>query len=158
MSAPATVLVMRHAEKLADVANPHLSPAGEARATALAAYIPTTFWVPDFIFATMISKHSARPIETVTPLSQQTGVAINSDLADQEYGVLARDLLTDATYAGKHVLVCWHHGNIPPMLRALGAAVGTYSDPWDPPVFNLILKLDYGSVGAPDVSKIVEPF
>ena len=44
------------------------------------------------------------------------------------------------------------------MLRAFGAQSGTYPDPWDPNVFNLILKIDFSAVRAPVVSSITEPF
>lgn len=39
-----------------------------------------------FIFATSISKHSARPYETVKPLSNATGIPIDAIYADQDYG------------------------------------------------------------------------
>jgi broad specificity phosphatase PhoE len=69
---PSLILVMRHAEKSLDPADPDLSPAGEARAQALATYIPQTFEPLDFLYAAAISKHSARPYETVKPLSLKT--------------------------------------------------------------------------------------
>jgi len=154
---PQFILVMRHAEKSADPADPNLTAAGAARATALAKYIPDTFGEPDFIFAAAISKHSARPYETVKPLSKRTGVPIDATIPDQEYGVLARDLLSGADFAGKRSVVCWHHGNIPSLMHALGAASEDYPDPWDPSVFNWILKVEYSS-GAPSVTKVIEPF
>jgi hypothetical protein len=135
---PLFILVMRHAEKPADVEDPNLSPPGDARAAS-------------------ISKHSARPYETVKPLSKHTGVPINSTIADQDYSALAAELLTDDTYAGKRVVVCWHHGNIPSLMHALGAPAGSFRDPWDPAVFNLILKVEF-SAGAATVSPVIEPF
>jgi phosphohistidine phosphatase SixA len=156
-SSPRTLLVMRHAEKSADPSDPDLTAAGEARAKALAGYIPTQFGAPDFIFAAGISKHSARPYETVKPLSRRTGVPIDSTIADQDYGFLASELLSDTDYAGKGVVVCWHHGNIPSLMHALGAASGAYPDPWDPTVFNLILKVEF-SPGGPTVTRVTEPF
>ncbi len=154
---PKFLLVMRHAEKSADPYDPDLTEAGKARAKALADYIPNEFGAPDFIFAAAISKHSARPYETVKPLSRKTGVAIDATIADQEYGVLASELLSHVEYAGKCIVVCWHHGNIPSLMQALGAASGAYPDPWDPAVFNLILKVEF-PVGGPSVAKILEPF
>lgn len=154
---PQFILVMRHAEKSADPADPDITPAGEARATALAKYIPDTFGEPDFIFASAVSKHSARPYETVKPLSKRTGLPIDATIADQDYPFLAHDLLSDADFAGKRIVVCWHHGNIPSLMHALGAANGDYPDPWDPGVFNLILKVDF-AVEGPRVTKVIEPF
>jgi hypothetical protein len=154
---PLFILVMRHAEKSADPSDPNLTPAGEARAQELARYIPDTFGGPDCIFAAAVSEHSARPYETVGPLSKRVGIPINSTIADQDYGFLANLLLSKADFVGKRIVVCWHHGNIPSLMHALGAAGGNYPDPWDPAVFNLILKMDhFGS--SPAVTKISEPF
>jgi broad specificity phosphatase PhoE len=148
---------MRHAEKPEDLADPNLTPAGLARAKSLATYIPATFGKPDFIFAAAISKHSARPYQTVQPLSQSTGVPIDATIADQDYGFLATQLLSSPAYAGKQGVVCWHHGNIPNLLHALGAKDGTYPDPWDRTVFDLILKIDFPGA-PPTVTKVTENF
>lgn len=156
--APQFILVMRHAEKPQDAGDPNLSPAGYARAASVAAYVPHTFGQPDFIFAAATSKDSARPVETVTPLSQHVGVALDASIDDKDYGKLATDLLGKQKYAGKRIVVCWHHGHIPQLLAALGAESGTYPDPWNPQVFNLIVRLDYAAGAAPAVSQIVEPF
>jgi hypothetical protein len=158
MAKPKFILVMRHAEKPLDPHDPNLDPAGYARATALATYLPKIFGTPDFIFAASISKHSARPYETVEPLAKQTGKPIDATIADQDYGVIASDLLSMPDYADKQVVVCWHHGNIPSMLHAMGAQAGSYPDPWDPVVFNLILKIEFPGGGAPTIAKIKEPF
>ena len=34
---------------------------------------------------------------------------------------LAAELLTNPRYASKTVLVCWHHGKIPRLAKALGS-------------------------------------
>lgn len=155
---PKFLLVMRHAEKPGDALDPNLAPGGYARAERLATYIPETFGSPDFIFAAAISKHSARPYETVEPLAKSTGKPIDATYADQDYGALASDLLSKPDCAGKQVVVCWHHGNIPSMLHALGAKSDEYPDPWDPAVFNLILKVEFPVDGPPATTKIEEPF
>src|SRR5262249_28142264 len=123
---------MRHAEKMADLRNPNLSDAGLARAQKLADFIPATFGPPQFLFATSMSKHSARPLQTITPLSDKIGIKINTSYADQDYGGLAYELLGGAQYAGALTLVCWHHGNIPPLAHALRAKSGDYPDPSKP--------------------------
>jgi broad specificity phosphatase PhoE len=76
------ILVMRHAEKSDDPTDPELTPAGRHRAESLATYIPNQFGRPDFIFAASISKHSARPYETIKPLSKAIGVPIDATYAD----------------------------------------------------------------------------
>src|ERR1700736_6504455 len=95
----ARILLMRHAEKSADPMDPHLSPDGYARAAKPAEYIPGTLGVPQFVFATSISKQSVRPIETLEPLAAKIGVPIDSTYADQDYGALASQLLSDQRFA-----------------------------------------------------------
>jgi hypothetical protein len=157
MSGPAQILVMRHAEKPADDTDPNLAPVGVARAKQLASYIPQTFGKPDAIFATAISKHSERPFETAKPLAKACGQVPQTPYADAEYGLLAKRLLTDEAYAGKRIVVCWHHGEIPDLMKALGAKAGDYPRPWDPAVFNLILKAEFDG-GTVSVTRIQEPF
>jgi broad specificity phosphatase PhoE len=158
--ANARILLMRHAEKTDDPMDQHLSPEGYARAAKLADYIPATFGIPQFLFATAISKHSIRPIETIEPLAAKIGVSIDSTYADQDYGALAYQLLSEPRYAdaGSLIVVCWHHGNIPSMARALKAPPGSYPDPWDAHVFNRILVMAYAGGGEPGVTTSTEPF
>jgi broad specificity phosphatase PhoE len=156
----ARILLMRHAEKTGDPMGMHLSPEGYARAAKLADYIPATFGIPRFLIATSISKHSTRPIETIQPLSEKTGIPIDASYADQDYGALASQLISEPRYAdaGTLVVVCWHHGNIPSMARALGAKAGSYPDPWGRDVFDQILSLTYAGGGEPAVTTLTEPF
>jgi phosphohistidine phosphatase SixA len=156
----ARILLMRHAEKTADPMDPHLSSDGHTRAVKLAEYIPDTLGVPQFLFATSISKHSVRPIETIEPLSAKIGVPIDATYAEQDYSALASQLLSDPRLADASslIVVCWHHGNIPSMAHALRADAGSYPNPWDAQVFNQILVLSYSSDDAPQVKTLTEPF
>jgi hypothetical protein len=156
----ARILLMRHAEKTGDPMDPHLSPDGYARAAKLADFIPATFGIPQFLIATSISKHSVRPIETLEPLSKKIGVSVDATYADQDYSALASHLLSDPRYAdaGALIVVCWHHGNIPSMARALRAKLGGYPDPWDADVFNQILVLSYLDDREPKIDTLTEPF
>jgi phosphohistidine phosphatase SixA len=154
----ARILLMRHAEKSGDPMDPHLSQDGYARADKLADYIPATFGQPQFIIVSSISKGSVRSIETMKPLSQKIGVPIDATHAAQDYGDLASQLLSESRYAGTLIVVCWHHGNIPSLAQALRSKPGSYPDPWDPQVFNLILELTYVDDTEPDVKTLVEPF
>src|SRR5258708_7288766 len=70
---PATILIIRHAEKLTD-GQLDLSPTGFKRASLLPnLFLPAgarlDLPTPQVIFATHQSKHSNRPVETVTPLA-----------------------------------------------------------------------------------------
>ena len=153
------ILVMRHAEKSDDPLDPDLTPAGNARAQRLAQYIPATFGKPKWLFATAASKHSRRPIQTLEPLATQCHLTIDETYADQDYGALAHHLRKSDAFDGALVVVCWHHGNIPPMMHALKASAGDYPDPWKGDVFDLILQVKFAKdQETPEVTKVREPF
>jgi hypothetical protein len=95
---------------------------------------------PDFLFATHVSAKSNRPEETITPLSQALGLPISMEVVDKDFAVLAKELLS-GKYAGKVVLVAWHHGSLPGFARALGA-VPPY-DPWPETQFDRVWRIDF---------------
>jgi hypothetical protein len=141
---PATVLLIRHAEKLTD-GRPDLSPVGFERAKMLpelfgGSAAPHNLPRPDFLFATHVSKSSNRPVETITPLSAALGLAISHEIDDKDFATLAAELLS-GKYSGKVMLVAWHHGSLPGLARALGA-VPPY-DPWPDTQFDRVWRIDY---------------
>jgi hypothetical protein len=139
---PATILLIRHAEK--PETGMDLTPAGFARAAALPQLFggatPHNLPRPDFLFATHVSKNSNRPVETITPLSEALKLPISHDIADKDFATLATELLS-GKYAGKVVLVAWHHGSIPAFAKALGA-VPPY-DPWPVMQFDRVWRIDF---------------
>ena len=155
---PARILLMRHAEKTGEKSDYHLSQEGRKRAEKLAEYIPATFGKPDFLLAAAPSDNSNRSIETLQPLEAATGVPLQSTYKDKQFGDLAGALLSDAIYAGKLIVICWHHGNLPSLAAALGAPKGSYPRDWDDEVFNLILDFSYRTDGGPLVRQVQEPF
>lgn len=157
-TAERTILVMRHAEKPVDRKDRHLSPAGLARAKRLVTYIPETFGKIDLIIATAHSEHSERPFETVQPLASACGLEVKMPFADDQFAQLAEGLLTKPKYLVRCSVVCWHHGEIPALMGALGASKGSSPEPWDDTVFNLILKTEFTEDGKVVVSQVVEPF
>jgi hypothetical protein len=157
--APQIIFLMRHAEKPDDPKNPDLAPAGVERSKHLATWLPSKMGgPPEFIFAAAPSKHSARPIETVTPLSKAVDAPIDTTFADQDYPALAAELLTSPRYANANIVVCWHHGHIPSFARELGAPSGSYPDPWPEDEFGLVLKFDFSRAPAPQVTPLREEF
>jgi hypothetical protein len=140
--APAVILLMRHAEKpLTDPKDPNLSPEGFKRAQALPKlFLDGTLPKPDFLFASAPSKHSNRPAETIAPLAQALNLKINNDYEDIEADPLAKKIL-GGKYAGKVVVIVWHHGEIPNVARALG--VTDAPKKWDTDVFDQIWKIQY---------------
>jgi hypothetical protein len=144
---PKQVLIIRHGEKRgypgADntVDGPSLSTKGYERAGALAPYVPAQFGRPDFLFAMRASENSNRPVETITPLSKAIGVPIDDKHADKDYGKVAADILSNPKYAGKLVLICWHHGKIPDLAGALRAVPPVSK--WPGTVFDRVWQIDY---------------
>ena len=140
---PATILLIRHAEKLTD-GQMDLSPLGFERAKLIpglfAGAEPHNLPRPDFLFATHVSKKSNRPVETITPLSEALGLPISHEIDDKEFAALASELLS-GKYAGRVVLVAWHHGSIPAFAKALGA-VPPY-DKWPDTQFDRVWRIDY---------------
>ena len=100
------------------------------------------FATPNFIFATQNSKHSNRPIETVTPLSIALNLPIDDNFTDTdaEIAEMTNAILNDFAFAGKIVLICWHHGNIPAVAKALGIAK---PPKWDGKVFDRVWQITF---------------
>jgi hypothetical protein len=140
---PATILLIRHAEKTDGSAN--LSPEGFERAKRLSElFLPggtrSDLPKPQFLFATHTSAHSDRPVQTVEDLSKALNLPINDAFRDEDYAGLAKELLS-GRYAGKVVLVVWHRGKIPQLTKALGATP-PYT-PWPDQQFDRIWRIDY---------------
>jgi broad specificity phosphatase PhoE len=140
---PATILLIRHAEKLTD-GRMDLSPAGFERAKALPQLFggpaaPHNLPRPEFLFATHVSKKSNRPVETITPLSDALKLPISAEVDDKDFAALAAELMS-GKYAGKVVLVAWHHGTLPAFVTALGA-VPPYV--WPNTQFDRVWRIDY---------------
>jgi len=143
---PATIYLIRHAEKLTD-GREDLSPQGFQRAAVLPQIFVATPGInrtllpkPEFLFATHASKHSNRPYETIQPLSSALNLPISADIANDDFAQLAQ-LLLSGKYAGKIVLVSWHHGKLPQLATALGATP-PYT-PWPETQFDRIWRIDY---------------
>ncbi len=152
---PTTILLIRHAEKLTD-GGEDLSPVGFERARLLpglfvrghAPALPT----PQVLVATHASKHSNRPVETILPLSDALHLSIDSTISNDDYAALALQLLS-GKYAGKVVLVAWHHGKLPDLAKALG--VRPPYDKWPDTQFDRVWRIDYND-GKPTLTDLPE--
>jgi broad specificity phosphatase PhoE len=154
---PATILLMRHAEKPEDRRGPHLSQAGRRRAERLAAYIPEVFGPPDFLFAAADKPGSHRPRLTLQPLAAATGLAV-TQFPDRESDAFASKLLAEPKFAEKRVVVSWRHDALPALARALGAPEGFCPDPWPEGLYDLLLQFDYEADRKARVSALTQPF
>ncbi len=99
------------------------------------------FPTPDFLFATAHSPESKRPRQTVTLVSAALGLPINHDYGEKKRDIDAlAKLLRTARYAGRTVLICWHHGTIRELALALNATGAT---PWSGTAFDRLWLIDY---------------
>jgi hypothetical protein len=48
-------------------------------------------------------------------------LTINANFANEEFGKLADEVFHCPRYAGKTLLICWHHGMIPQLAEKLNA-------------------------------------
>jgi len=115
-----TVIVVRHAEKLADEGDPSLSTAGVARAEALSrtlAHLPVTV-----LFASQYK----RTQETLAPLASQFGIPVQVHDARDVVGLAG---VLRSQHAGQVVVVAGHSNTVPDLMRALGVeSVSDMSD------------------------------
>lgn len=146
----AVVLIIRHAE---DPADGHgLSPRGEERAKAYINYFEN-FTVdskrrePEAVLVAADSKQSHRPRLTVEPFAKAAKLPIDSRFGNKQPADLAAELC--ANYQGKVILICWHHGQIPALLRALGAAPETLlpNGKWPRDVYDWVILLSFDQDG-----------
>jgi hypothetical protein len=144
------VLVIRHAEK-PDKGN-ELTPAGEERAKAYIHYFknftvdakPVTV---NYLFAAADSDGSHRPRLTLEPFSKAMGMTIDQRFAAKQGQGLANELR--AKPHGGCVLICWHHGQIPELLQALGADPNKLlpGGKWPDNTFGWVIQLRYDDQG-----------
>jgi hypothetical protein len=141
---PAMILIIRHAEK-PPPGDAGLAPEGYTRAQLLLkVFLPPgvrpDLPTPQYIFAAASTSHSNRSALTVSPLADALHLEINQSFKDHSYADLAAELLS-GKYAGKVVLVSWHHGKIPELAAALGATPPY--NPWPEGQFDRIWKITY---------------
>ncbi|MGH7523263.1 MAG: hypothetical protein ACREK8_03065 [Gemmatimonadales bacterium] len=124
---PAQVILIRHAEKPDDPRNPHLSPAGVKRAERLVGFIANDplmkrFGPPVAIYATHMTNDGdgQRTAETVAPLAKALRLKVLTPAVGKNYDVVAQEVLGNPAYAGKTVVICWNHEEIPQLAAALG--------------------------------------
>ena len=144
------VLIIRHAED-ADSGD-GISPLGERRAEAYKNYflnfaVDSKRLEPDVVLAAKDSKKSHRPRLTVEPFAKAAKLKIDTRFGNYQSDELAADLR--ASQRGKVILISWRHGNIPALLRALGANPASLlpRGKWPDPVFDWVIMLSYDQDG-----------
>ncbi len=148
---PSEILLLRHAEKPDDKDDRGLSFQGRVRAAALSVNVPATFGPPKHLFAAKASKESNRPVLTVEPLAAALRCEIDTRFEHDAYEQLAHELLNQPKYETGRILICWHHGDLPELAKALG--VPHAPDHWGDEVFDHIWQIDFTGQ-SPTLSKI----
>ncbi len=145
---PAQIVLFRHAEKPADKTNPHLSPEGVQRATKLVGFLTTNptimkYGSPVVVFATKTTKDDdgQRTQETVAPAAAALKLTVQTPFLGKDYKKLAKLILGNPAYAGKTVLICWNHEEIPQLAAALGVA--PMPPPWKNKQFDQVYLISY---------------
>ncbi len=167
MSAPTAtkIMIIRHAEKPDGSGAPYgvdangkeddesLTTLGWQRAGALVALFDpargalqsAALATPDVLFAAVVAPHakSERPTETITPLSERLGIALN---AEGEYtkGQEA-DVAKAALAASGSVLICWQHEDIPALAGHIPLSNGPVPQTWPGDRFDLVWVFDLQS-------------
>jgi hypothetical protein len=146
----AVVLIIRHAE---DGGTGHdLAPRGHERAEAYKNYflnftVDSKRLEPAVIFAAKDSKQSHRPRLTVEPFAKAAKLPIDAHFGNNQSAELAAALRT--TEQGKVILISWRHGDIPDLLRALGAKPEDLlpRGKWPGSVYDWVILLSYDQGG-----------
>ena len=146
----AVILIIRHAEK--PEGGSSLSTEGEARAQAYVTYFenlkingqPSK---PDSLFAAADSKDSHRPRLTIEPAAKALGLTIDSRFKNKNFQELANEIQSKPH--GKVILIAWHHGEIPELLRALGAKPQAVlpKSKWPAAEYGWLIQLRYDAAG-----------
>lgn len=144
-----TVLIIRHAEK--PPAGSELTPAGHARARAYTSYFEP-FHEGSFsfrvsaLYAGADSESSIRPRQTLEPLSQATGMPLNTTISTKDpKGLIA--LLRSQPH-GSYPLIAWRHGQMPALLAAFGAPQTLLpQSKWPDDVFDWVIALQFDAQG-----------
>ncbi|HEY1661217.1 MAG TPA: flagellar basal body-associated protein FliL [Verrucomicrobiae bacterium] len=153
------ILIIRHAEK--PESGFDLTTNGYKRADAYVNYfknftVDSQPFTVDHLFAAADSKGSHRPRLTLEPFSKASALTINTNFPSKQYQQLV-DAIRTGSY-GKHILICWHHEAIPPMVKALGADPDTMfpGGEWPADVYGWVIQLRYDSNGHLEDARRIE--
>jgi hypothetical protein len=151
---------MRHAEK--PEFGPGLSEAGERHAAAYVNYfknfkVGSEALPLDYLAAAADSLVSQRSRLTLEPLSAELGLKPDMSFKATQFAALAESLKEHSH--GKGILICWHHHEIPDLLKGLGA------DPekllpkghWPDEEFGWVIELRYDERGKVKKTKRITP-
>jgi len=118
---PTTVILVRHAEKVADTDDPELSAAGKARATELVRVLGSAG------ITAIYSSPYIRTRTTAAPLAEHLKLKV-TEMDAKNSPAFAKDILSK--HPGEFVFVSGHSNTVPEIITALGASVPEIED-WE---------------------------
>ncbi|MGI8815178.1 MAG: hypothetical protein ACR2G2_07825 [Pseudonocardia sp.] len=164
-AAPGTLaMIIRHGEKqdkssplpgIGENGNPDpnsLTQVGYARAHNLAVLFDPTpgplrpgLARPKVIYAASAHEggEGARTRETVAPLAQRLGIAVNTSFGKGDEDALAAAIISEPG----PTLVCWHHGEIPAIAEAFGQVSPAPPSNWPDDRFDVIWTVTAAGAG-----------
>ncbi len=157
LAIPKNVIIIRHGEK---TPGSHcLALQGLERAGALAYYFSGTPFYNEPPITHVIAarateqEKSIRPYQTCIPIASHLHLRLESPFSAKEGDALAQDLLANPKYEGGTVLVCWSHGSIDKIVKALGG-----EDPgfWDEDIFDQVYMLTFKEKNKPVFQRFLQ--
>ena len=168
------IMLIRHGEKhghgsrdrgvTADGRRAHheLTVRGWQRATALVPFFApgakmpksSLIQTPRSIFASDATKGSPslRAMHTAGPLADALGIKVNHDHAEDEEGALVDAALA----APAPVLIVWHHGKIPKIVRIIAGPKLVCPVHWPDDRFDMVWILDRNGAGIWSFSQVAQ--
>jgi len=147
--ADATILIIRHAER--PDSGTGLAPAGRRRALAYSGFFATCPITR--LYAAANSNESCRPQLTLLPLAATLDLPIDDATADADYARLAAQIAADPSGAHATSLICWHHGYLLELAKALGVSPAqlpksaAWPDAWPGHIYGWLLVLVFDHDG-----------
>ncbi|KAI5117011.1 hypothetical protein M0805_004396 [Coniferiporia weirii] len=117
-----TVYLIRHGEKPAD-GGKGLSPQGKRRAECLVnVFNASSGYNIGYILAEKPKSSGARtrPLETVAPLAESLGLTVDTSCSKKDSSCVASAVAAFSATSSANVLICWQHGQLTDIVRALG--------------------------------------
>ncbi len=154
---PENVIIIRHAEK--NTSGESLNFKGQSRACALPYYFASNplFTDPNisYVFAPKLygPVEKARTYQTCKPTADFYGLPVNTDFRHTQIDDVANEILTNPKYDKATILLCWTHGKIGRLVKALG---GEDPGKWDSHIYDQVYVLSFKEKQSPKFRKEIQ--
>ncbi|WP_338781608.1 hypothetical protein [Metabacillus sp. FJAT-52054] len=160
---PSKIVLLRHAEKPDEPSDHNLSAEGKTRSQLLVQLL--LFLYPSIagIYAagTGPNDPSKRKIQTVIPLikyllhDDHQPIAINTVRLAKETEQTANEILSNALYLTKTVIVCWSHQKLPSLAKKLNAK--HVPEKWPEDRYDVLWEIDGQSGKLKQIPQLLMP-